>query len=82
MTTYGLERIFNTEKLLAKVELDLDIFRVVVYRKILGEDIDEILKMLGPIHDRPADVRANARIAAQSVKQSGRLASSPGYQLP
>jgi hypothetical protein len=82
MTTYGLDKIFNTEKLLAKVELDLDIFRVVVYRRILGEDIDEIWKMLGPIHDRPADVRGNALIAAQSVKQSGKLGSSIGYDLP
>jgi hypothetical protein len=82
MTTYGLDKIFNTEKLLAKVELDLDVFRVVVYRRALGEDIDTIWKMLGPIYDRPADVRANARIAAHSLKHSGKLASSLGYELP
>ncbi|MGA2071995.1 MAG: hypothetical protein ABSH52_00700 [Terriglobia bacterium] len=82
MTTYGLDKIFSTEKLLARVELDLDIFRVVVYRRILGEDIGAIWKILGPSHDRPADVRANARIAAHMLKQSGKLASSIGYELP
>jgi hypothetical protein len=82
MTTYGLDKIFNTEKLSARVELELDIFRVVLYRRILGEDIGDIWKMLGPIHDRPADVRGNALIAAHLLKQSGKLASSLGYQSP
>ena len=30
MTTYGLDKIFNTERLLGRVELDLDIFRIVL----------------------------------------------------
>jgi hypothetical protein len=64
MTTYGLDKIFNTAKLLARVELELDMFRVVLYRRILGEDIGGIWKMLSPIHDQPAGVRGNALIAA------------------
>ena len=82
MTTYGLDKIFNTQKLLARVELELDIFRVVVYMRILGEDIGGIWKMLGPIHDRPTDVRGNTLIAARLLRQSGKLASSLGYELP
>ena len=82
MTTYGLDKIFNTEKLSARVELELDIFRVVLYRRILGEDIGGIWRILGPIHDRPPDVRGNALIAAHLLKQSGKLASSLGYQSP
>jgi hypothetical protein len=82
MTTHGLDKIFNTEKLLARVELELDLFRVVLYRRILGEDIGGIWKMLGPIHDRPAEVRGNALIAAHVLMQSGKLASSPGHKLP
>jgi hypothetical protein len=82
MTTYGLDRIFNTEKLLAKVELDLDVFRVVVYRRALGDDIGAIWKMLGPIHNQPAEVRGNALIAAHLLQQSGKLPSSLGYELP
>jgi hypothetical protein len=81
MTAYGLDRIFDTEKLLARVELDLDTFRVVLYRRALCEDIDGTWKTLGPIHDRPADLRANALTAADLLKKSGKLASSLGYQL-
>ncbi len=81
MTTYGLDKIFNTQKLLARVELGLDIFRAVLYRRILGEDIGGIWKMLGPIHDQPAEMRGNAQIAAHLLMQSGKLASSLGYQL-
>jgi hypothetical protein len=82
MTTYGLDKIFDTDKLLATVELELDMFRILVYRRILGEDFSAIWKMLGPIHNRPADVRANALIAADLLKKLGKLASSLGYQLP
>jgi len=82
MTTYGLDKIFDTENLLARVELELDMYRILVYRRILGEDFSAIWKMLGPIHDRPAELRANALIAAGLVKKSGKLASSLGYQLP
>jgi hypothetical protein len=81
MTTYGLDKIFNTEGLLGRVELDLDIFRIVLYRRILGDDISGIWKMLGPIRDRPADVRGNALIAGHLLKRSGKLASSLCYQL-
>jgi hypothetical protein len=81
MTTYGLDKIFNTQKLLARVELELDIFRVVLYRRILGEDIGGIWKMLGPIHDQPAEMRGHAQIAAHLLMQSGKLAPSLGYQL-
>ena len=81
MTTYGLDKIFNTQKLLARVELDLDIFRIVLYRRILGENISAIWKILGPVRDRPADVRGNALVAGHLLKQSGKLASSLGYQL-
>ena len=82
MTTYGLNKIFDTQKLLAMVELELDIFRILVYRRILGEDFTAIWKMLGTIPKRPADIRANALIAANMLKRSGKLASSLGYQLP
>ena len=82
MTTYGLDKIFNTEKWLARVELELDLFRVVLYRRILGEDVGTIWKTLGPIHDRPADVRGNALFAAHLLMRSGKLAPSLGYELP
>jgi hypothetical protein len=82
MTTYGLNKIFDTQKLLDMVELELGIFRILVYRRLLGEDFGAIWRMLGPIHDRPADLRANALVAADLLKKSGKLASSLGYQSP
>lgn len=82
MMAFGLERIFDTAGLLSRAELDLDIFRIVLYRRALGEEIDAIWKMLGPVHDRPTDVHSNALIAAASLKKSGKLASSLGCRLP
>jgi hypothetical protein len=82
MTAFGLDKIFDTEGLLAKVELELDIFRIVFYRRMLGEDINAIWKMLAPIHNRPADVRANVRIAAHLLQRSGKAAPLLGHQLP
>jgi hypothetical protein len=80
MTTFGLDKIFNTEGLLAKVELELGIF--VLYRRTLGEDINTIWKMLATILDRPSDVQANVLIAAHPLRQSGKAAPSLGCQRP
>lgn len=82
MTTFGLERIFNTKGLLARAECDLDIFRVVLYRRAMGEEFSAIWKILGSIHNRPADIRADARIAAHLLKQSGKLGPSLGLEIP
>jgi hypothetical protein len=79
MTTFGLDKIFNTAGLLAKVELDLGIFRIILYRRMLGEDINAIWKMLAPIHNRPADVQANVLIAAHLLQQSGKLTPPLGH---
>ncbi len=81
MTTFGLDKIFNTGQLLARAELDLDIFRVVLYRRVLGDHTNAIWQVLTPIHNRPADVRANVLAAAQLLQQSG-IPSSLGVQLP
>lgn len=81
MTTFGLDKIFDTEALLARVELELDIFRILLYRRMLGEDMNAIWKMLSPIHNRPADVRANAHIAAHLLMESGKAPPSLGLQL-
>lgn len=82
MTTFGLDKLFKTGGLLARAELELAIFRIVLYRRMLGEDINAIWSMLAPIHNRPADVQANVLIAAHLLQQSGKLASSLGVQLP
>lgn len=82
MTTFGLDKIFNTTGLLSRAELELDIFRVLLYRRMLGEDIHAIWKILSAIRNRPDEVRANVLIAAHMLKKSGKSAQSLGYKLP
>jgi hypothetical protein len=76
MTGIGLDKIFNTEKLLAKAELELDIFRVLVYRRMMDEDSNAVWATLSPICNRPVEVKANALIAAKLLQQSGKTIQS------
>jgi hypothetical protein len=73
MMGIGLDKIFNTESLLTKAELDLNLFRILLYRRMAGDEIDTIWKMLSSFHNRPIDMRANALIAAKILKQSGNV---------
>jgi hypothetical protein len=72
MLSFGLEKIFNTEMLLMRAQTDLGLFRILLYRKMLGEKQKDIWKILTAIHNRPADVQANERIVAFQLKQSGK----------
>jgi hypothetical protein len=78
MLAIGLDKIFNTEGLLARAEIDLGIFRVLLYRRMLGQTIDSIWKILIPIHNEPATMKANVLIAAHQLKESGKTAPSKG----
>lgn len=71
MISFGLDRIFNTEMLLVRADTDLNYFRILLYRKMLGEKQVDIFKNLGPIHDRPAEVAANMKEAAFLLRKSG-----------
>jgi len=73
MISFGLEKIFNTEMLLLRAQTDLGLFRILLYRKMVGERQKDIWKMLSTIHNRPADVQANERIAAHLLKESGKV---------
>jgi hypothetical protein len=70
--TFGVEKIFDTGMLLMRAETDLGMFRILLYRKMLGERQRDIWKMLRTIHDRPADVATNVKIAAHLLKKSGK----------
>ncbi len=72
MISFGLEKIFNTEMLLVRAQTDLGLFRILLYRKMLGEKQKDIWKILSAIHNSPADVQANEKIAEHLLKQSGR----------
>jgi hypothetical protein len=71
MIGMGLESVFDTKSLLARAELDLGIFRILLYRHMAGEEIGGIWAMLSTIHNRPNDIKANVLIAVHILKQSG-----------
>jgi hypothetical protein len=72
MIAFGLDRIFNVEMLLQRAEADLGLFRILLYRRMLGQEQKEIWKILSAIHNRPHDLRANVLIAAQLLRESGK----------
>ena len=73
MVGIGLEKIFDTEKLLARAELEQHLFAILLYRRSLGEELASIWKLIAPIRNRPDEMRANAKIAAFQLKQMGGL---------
>jgi hypothetical protein len=72
MISFGLDKIFNAKMLLARAELDFGLFRIMLYRRMMGEKQSDIWKMLSTIHNRPADIAANVKIAARLLKASGK----------
>lgn len=68
---FGPEKVFQIENMLARAEMELNLFRILVYRRALGEDIEQVWKVLAPIHNRPDDIKANVQIAAFQLKQAG-----------
>jgi hypothetical protein len=71
MVAFGVDKIFQTDKLLIRAETDLHLFRILLYRRMLGEELKNIWKMLGSIHNQPDTIRTNVQIAAHLVKQAG-----------
>jgi hypothetical protein len=71
MLAFGVDKIFQTDKLLLRAETDLNLFRVLLYRRMLGEELKDIWKMLGPIHNQPETMKTTAMIAAHQLKQAG-----------
>jgi hypothetical protein len=71
MLSFGLDRIFKTDMFLLKAETDLNLFRILLYRRMLGEELDGIWKMLRPIYNQPEIVKTNMVIAAKLLKDSG-----------
>jgi|HubBroStandDraft_5_1064220.scaffolds.fasta_scaffold99815_1 hypothetical protein len=73
MLAIGLETLFDTAGLFGRAEVDLGVFRVLLYRRTLGQSFDSIWKILIPIHNEPATMKANVLIAAQQLRQSGKV---------
>lgn len=66
MVSFGVDKIFQTDKLLMRAETDLNVFRVLLYRVMLGEEIKSVWKTLGPIHNDPQTMKANAMISPRN----------------
>lgn len=71
MLGFGLDRIFQTDGLLLRAEADLNLFRILLYRRMLGTEVSAIWKLLQPIHNEIEPLRANAKIAGQLLKDAG-----------
>lgn len=70
MVGIGIDRIFDIGGLLARAEMELNMFRILLYRRFLKEDLPSIWGMLSKIQNRPSDIEANARIAAHELGKS------------
>lgn len=71
MVAFGVDKIFKTDMLLLRAETDLNLFRILLYRRMLGEELKDIWKMLGTIHNQPDIMKKNVMMAAHLVKQAG-----------
>jgi hypothetical protein len=80
MLGFGLDKIFQTNMMLARAELELNWFRVLLYRRMLGEDFADIWKLLKPIHNRPLEMRNVAIQAGKEVQKAGMAASPEAFQ--
>jgi hypothetical protein len=54
-----------------RAEVDLNIFRILLYRKAAGQELRTIWNMLSTIHDSPDNLKANVMIAAHQLKEKG-----------
>lgn len=75
MSAIGLHKLFDLKNMLIRADMELNIFRILLYRKMLGEDLKDIWQMLATINNKPIEVLANVTIAAHALKQAG-LASA------
>jgi hypothetical protein len=73
MLGIGLDKIFQSDKLLIRAEMELNMFHTLVYRRALGEELKSIWSALAQIHNRPDDVKQLAKAAGTKVKQAGGL---------
>jgi hypothetical protein len=77
---FGLDKIFQTNMMLARAELELNWFRVLLYRRMLREEFADIWKLLRPIHNRPLEMRNAAIQAGKDVHKAGIAASPEAFQ--
>jgi hypothetical protein len=57
MLNHGMEKTFNIAKIYERVDMERDIFAVILARRVLGHDFPTIWKALRPIHNTPAEMK-------------------------
>ena len=77
MVAFGIDKIFQTDKLLIRAETDLNLFRILLCRRLVGEELKSIWKMLSGIYNQPDIMRSNTRIAATLVQKAGLKLEAP-----
>ncbi len=80
MLGFGLDKIFQTDMMLLRAELELNWFRVLLSRRILGEDFCDIWKRLAPIHNQSDTMRALAIQAGRELHSAGLVASPEAFR--
>jgi hypothetical protein len=68
MLSFGIDKIFKTDMLLLRAETDLNLYRILVYRHMMGEKQKDVWKMLSTIHNQPDHMRTNVQIAIHLLK--------------
>ncbi len=71
MLGFGLNELFQTDKLLLKAEMERDLFATLVCRRALGEEFDTIWKTLSVVYGYPDQMKTAAKIAAFQATEAG-----------
>ena len=66
-----LTKIFDIPKILERAEHEQNIFRLLLYRRLIRMPEADIWKLLKPIHDKPELLREEVLKAAADIKTSG-----------
>ncbi len=80
MFGFGLDKIFQTNMLLLRAELELNWFRVLLYRRMLGEDFCDIWNVLKPIQNQPITMRAAAIQAGKDLNAANIFATPEAFR--
>jgi hypothetical protein len=67
----NLTTVFNIPGLLARAGNDLNIFKLLLYRRVANMPQNEIWNLLKPIHDKPQLLSDEVEKAAADVKKQG-----------
>jgi hypothetical protein len=71
MLGMNLSKVFDSKRLLAKAENDLNIFKLIMYRRVTKMPQQDIWDLLKPIYDKPVLLWDEVLKAAKDIKKQG-----------